>query len=152
MPLEIDVINLNPLRKLPISEKNIKEIAKKILYRFGRKNGSIGFIFVGNQKIRSLNKKYMRRDRATDVLSFVLDKNSVCFSGGLVGDVYISLDMAHKNGKVFKTGFRKELILYVIHGILHLLGFGDKTKKEKTRIRRLERKLMVEFYQSTKNG
>ena len=84
----------------------------------------------------------MNRNRATDVLSFILEEKSISGKKKLIGDVYISSFAARKNASRFKTNFRKEIFLYVIHGTLHLLGFGDKTAKEKNKIQKLEQKFL----------
>ena len=78
----------------------------------------------------------MGRTFATDVLAFGLE------GAPLVGDIYISSDMAKKNSRVYGTGFKREIALYTIHGVLHLMGMADKTKKEKERIRRMEARFL----------
>jgi probable rRNA maturation factor len=78
---------------------------------------------VGNGRMRELNKKYRRKDKATDVLSFQY---------GNSGEVAICLKEVKKNAKKFKSTLNKELTRVLIHGILHVLGYSHKgmAKKE----------------------
>lgn len=133
MPLRIKISNLNKRR---INQKAIKKTAIFILQSFKKDDALVDITFVSNRKIRTLNKKYMRRNESTDVLSFLLEEKK------LIGDIYISTDMAYNNAKRFKTGFAEEVHRYVIHGLLHFLGFRDRTIKEKNKIRKLEDKFL----------
>lgn len=140
MPLKVRVSNLNKKRKIP--RRLIRKTASSVLGSFGKKKALVDITFISDRRIKALNKKYMARDRATDVLSFVFKKPFFSGDIGIVGDIYISSDMAFGAARRFGTGFRKELLLYTIHGVLHLLGFGDETAKEKKRIRKLEKKFL----------
>lgn len=136
MPLKIKINNLTKARK--IDKTLIRRTASRVLRSFNKNNAAVGIIFVNDKKIRVLNRKYVKRNAATDVLSFLLGK------APLLGDVYISSDRALVNAKRFGTLFKEEILLYVIHGVLHLLDFGDKTAKEKKRMRKLEESFLKE--------
>ena len=139
MSLKIKINNLNKKRR--IEPKKIKKACSYLLRSFGKKNVLIDMTFVGDGAIKRLNKKYMRRDRPTDVLSFRLDPAGRA-GNGLIGDIYISSDTAYANSRRFGTPYGREIILYAVHGLLHLIGFGDKTKSEKNKIRMLESKFL----------
>jgi len=143
MPLKIRISNLNKKRK--VNRKEIEKAALKILTGYRKKDTLIDITFVGNARIKALNKKYMRRTGPTDVLSFVLEEKHLPRKKRLIGDIYISSDMASSNAGRFNTSFRKEILLYTVHGMLHILGFGDKTAKEKKKIRRLEKRFLKEL-------
>jgi len=136
MPLKIRISNLNKKRK--IDARAPKKAALRVLRDFGKTKALIDITFVDNRKIKALNKKYMGRNRSTDVLSFLLEEGAARRKDRLIGDIYISSDTASENAGRFKTSFDKELFRYVIHGILHLVGFNDKTVKEKNKIKKLE--------------
>ncbi len=137
MPLEIRIKNLDKRKK--IDRIAVKEAVLGVLRGFGKRDCAIDITFVGTRRIKALNKKYMKRRGPTDVLSFSL--------GGkrLIGDIYISSEAAKSNAKRFNTCFRKEILLYAIHGALHVLGLGDKTAGEKKKIRRLESRFLKEL-------
>lgn len=122
----IVVKNLN--RKFRINEKFIKKAAKDILSIIHKQKG-LEIIFLGDKEIKPINKKYKRRNAPTDVLSFELDE---------LGEIIISSDTALKNSEIFHTSFEEEIVLYVIHGILHLFGYDDGTVREKKRMSKKE--------------
>ena len=145
MPLKVKISNLNKKRKF--NKAVIKRKALTVLKAFNKKNALIDITFVTDKKIKALNKKYMSRNRETDVLSFSFVEKML--SGkNIFGDIYISSDRAAFNARRFGSIFDKELLLYVIHGILHVLGFGDKTKKEKKLMRKLEERFLKKLWKS----
>ena len=90
--------------------------------------------------MRKLNKRYFRSDAPTDVIAFNL--SDVFDEGDLTGEVIISVEQALYNADIFSNTVNNELLLYVVHGLLHLLGFKDATlsalkKKEIRRINSL---------------
>lgn len=124
---------------MPLNLAQIVRIARTILHheRIGR--GSLSIVFVTALKIRNLNRKYLKRGYATDVLAFDL-KEGKC--GGITGDIVISTDAALRNGKAYKTSTGKEIVLYLIHGILHLLGFDDHAPRDIRIMRKKEREIL----------
>ena len=75
----------------------------------------------------TLNKKYLNNTSLTDVVTFDFTTNKKTIEG----DVYISIDRVKENAKKYKQLFKTELLRIIIHGLLHLIGFSDKTKEEK---------------------
>jgi len=143
-------------KKIPVYPKRIKKTILKILSKEGlKKSGAITVCFVNERKIKKLNLKYHNKNAPTDVLTFDLsDKKNLsrrsdrrrsrasevgipsqgtyglkASSGTTLADIVVSTDAAIQNAKSFKTTPFYELNLYVIHGILHLLGYDDKTAK-----------------------
>ena len=95
---------------------------------------SLSIVFVGSQRMRAVNKKYLKHDYVTDVLTFGL--------GGGVGEIIICPQIACANAKEHQTSTEKEIILYVIHGILHLAGYDDHSPKDILQMRSMENKLL----------
>ncbi len=139
-------------KKIPVYPKRIKKTILKILSKEGlKKSGAITVCFVNERKIKKLNLKYHNKNAPTDVLTFdlsdkkiALGDNSMRFSvvrkvpytflhhkKNLLADIVVSTDAAIQNARAFKTTPFYELNLYVIHGILHLLGYDDKTSKKR---------------------
>ena len=104
-------------RSLPVSQRRIKNLALKALKDLGLASWRIDFSFVGDRRMRALNREYHRTDLPTDVLAFDY--------GDRRADIIISLDTARRNSRLYKTKFKDEVLLYVIHGILHLAGYRD---------------------------
>jgi probable rRNA maturation factor len=138
--VEIKIINLN--KKYKLNEARLKKIIRDVL-KYLRKSGAaeFEFVFLDDRSIRRLNKKYKNTDRATDVLSFRLDRDAPG-GGKFLGNIFISVDRAFANAGIFSTGPENELVLYVIHGILHLFGYDDETPVPRRRMRDKERKVL----------
>ncbi len=127
--MKINIENLN--RKRKISPGKITKICQVVLKSLKKNNIELNIVFVSNQKIRSLNRKYLKSDRATDVLAFDQGpiKEKTVFKN--LGDIIVSSDKAFQNAQLFNVTFFEEIALYVIHGILHLLGYDDVKNKDK---------------------
>jgi len=103
---------------------------------------------VTRQRIQAFNKKFLRRSHSTDVLAFDARDPGSCRhnpkrkADGIAGDIIISTDEALKNSRIFKTTLSRELALYMVHGILHLLGFDDHRPKDIVQMRKKEQALL----------
>ncbi|MFA6129730.1 MAG: rRNA maturation RNase YbeY [Candidatus Omnitrophota bacterium] len=134
--VNITITNLQ--NKLPIPEIRIKNLILKIIKGEGfKKSGFINICFTDNILIKKLNLRFLRTNRATDVLAFNLSNNET--KGRLLADIVISTDTAITNARSFKTTASDELLLYVSHGILHILGFNDHTKTDTRLMRKKEK-------------
>jgi len=131
--MEITIKNLQ--NKLPINNKKIEKLIRKILKSEKAKPDWINICFTGNPLIGKLNKKFLKTTGPTDVLAFNLGSRK-----NILADIVISTDTAIKQAKAFKTTPQKELMLYVAHGILHILGFDDHTKSQINLMRKKESK------------
>jgi probable rRNA maturation factor len=92
----------------------------------------INYIFCSDKFLLSLNKNYLHHDTFTDIITF----NYTSFEKSrndkkLSGDIFISVDRVRENACLFKSSFSSELHRIMIHGVLHLAGHDDKTKKDK---------------------
>jgi probable rRNA maturation factor len=130
------MIEINNLTKFYLDEKKLKEIVKKVLTGKLKKN-DLSVAFVSPEVIKKLNRKYRKKNKITDVLSFSESKNQkkelkIKKTGESVslGEIIICPQEINKNAKKFKSRFEKELYRVLIHGILHLLGY-DHEKSEK---------------------
>lgn len=99
-----------------VSEAIIKE---------NRKAGEINYVFCDDAFLHKLNKKYLDHDTLTDIISF-----DYTVGKELHGDIYISVERVTENATDFSVEFDTELHRVIIHGILHLCGYKDKSEKE----------------------
>jgi probable rRNA maturation factor len=129
-------ITINNLQnKLPIPEAGIKNLIRRILKGEKiKKSGYINICFTDNKLIKKLNARFLNTPRATDVIAFNLSNKT---STALLADIAISTESAISNSRSFKNSPAKELLLYVAHGILHILGFDDHSN---TQIRLMRKK------------
>jgi len=136
---------INESQKTCPDQEVLKKVVNKIFDSEGvTGNVGINLLFTGDKKIASLNKQFLGRNEPTDVISFGSKRRLVPTKNlkGFIGEVVISLDTAEYNAKRFNTTIQKEIFLYVIHGVLHLMGYGDKTKKEQRIIQEKQNKIL----------
>jgi len=88
--------------------------------------GDVSFIFCSDNYLLEVNKKYLTHDYYTDIITFDYVEGEL-----ISGDIFISTDRVKENAKEFSTTTENELNRILIHGILHLLGYKDKIKKDK---------------------
>ena len=106
----------------------IKGILKK-----ERVEGKVNLVLVNDKEIRKLNRKFRKKDKATDVLAFPMKEE------GILGDIAISVETAKRNAKRFGLSYREEIKRLAVHGVLHLLGY--KHGKEMRRAEKVYQKL-----------
>lgn len=145
----MEIVFENLQKKVALNPPQILKIVKTILRHEGVREASLSIVFVSHQRIKAFNKKYLGRDHATDVLAFDLTERRCTArrdpTGNVrhvIGDIIISTDAAVKNSRTYKTKLSEELALYIIHGILHLLGFDDHKGRDIKRMRDREEKLL----------
>ncbi|MFA4015819.1 MAG: hypothetical protein RUDDFDWM_000912 [Candidatus Fervidibacterota bacterium] len=116
----------------------------------------VSILFCDDKLITNLNYSYLKRDHPTDVLSFsqlspseletIKRKHKCCSSNPvLLGDIVISVERAIKQAKRYKHSAQEELMRLVIHGLLHLLGYSDSSKEERTEMSKREVALLRSF-------
>jgi probable rRNA maturation factor len=130
--MKIEIVNKQKIKKVNL--KKIKKILKEISSLLNLSSKKISFVLSDNRFIKELNKKFFKRNSSTDVISFPLSDE---IDKDYLGEVVVSVEEAMK-----ENNWEKELILYLVHGILHLLGFKDKKKKERIIMRKKEEEIM----------
>ncbi|MCH6574734.1 MAG: rRNA maturation RNase YbeY [Bacteroidetes bacterium] len=122
-------------------KKNIRSTVLKIFTILVQpKDSEICISFVDDKTIRELNNSYRNINRATDVLSFPQDGPD--FS--ILGDIVISVDTAKRHAVRYENTYEFEIKKLIVHGILHLLGFDHKKKKETIVMREKEKQLLAQ--------
>jgi len=117
------------VRRSPLSRAAAAALARRVLRAEGVRDAVLSLTFVGRRRIRSLNRRYLGRDRETDVIAFALPGAP----GPLVGDVYCSPDAAARAARRFGVSAREELRRLVVHGVLHVLGLDHPEGPGRTR-------------------
>jgi len=149
--IKVNISNTNKNR--PIQASEIKRLALFTLGKVYRKRtGNINIVFLSDTGIKRLNRRFKKRDRATDVLCFCFDQGGMRFEDAgceVTADIYISTDTAFSNASRYRNHFKKEIYLYVIHGILHMCGYTDgKPTARKKMVRKQEE--LLEQYETKK--
>lgn len=105
----------------------------KVIASENNKPGEINFIFCSDKYLHKINLTYLKQNTYTDTITFDYSEN-----GLLSGDVFISIERVKENAKKFNTRFTNELHRVMVHGILHLFGYKDKTHAQKVIMREKE--------------
>ncbi len=131
------MIEFNNLTTAAVDEEFLRKIAKIILAGENKneKKIDLSVAFVGQGRIRDLNKKYRRKNKTTDVLAFGQNQK---FIEPFLGEIVICLREVKKNAKRLGTTFEKELARVLIHGILHLLDYDHE--KSEMRAKKMQEK------------
>jgi probable rRNA maturation factor len=129
---------LNRQKKFRIDFGRFERLLKKLVRHYGLNRPEIALSFVDDPEIRELNRKFRKRDKPTDVLSFPLNEKA---SDGrfYLGDIIIAVPTASAQATELSHGLERELEYLAIHGFLHLLGYehGQGHEEEEAAIRRL---------------
>lgn len=113
-------------------ERKWTDWINKVIKQHGQKAGNISIIFCDDLYLLDMNKRYLGHDYYTDIITFPLAEDK------MEGELYISIDRIMDNAKRFQQDIEQEKLRVMIHGILHLIGFKDKTKAEQKQMRKLE--------------
>ena len=115
------------------NEGLIKKWISEIVLFYGKRLGRINYLFCSDEYIYDANVKYLNHDTYTDIITF----DSV--EGNLIsGDILISVERVGENAKTLSLSFEEELHRVIIHGVLHLLGFKDKSDADAQLMRQKE--------------
>ena len=117
---ELIVSHQHRRRRFP--RRETLRTVRDVLKGEGARVHAISVVFVGSRYIRSINRKYLSHDTVTDVLAFPLgDEKSA------EGEIYVNLDRAASQAREYGVSMRNETRRLIVHGLLHLLGYDDRT-------------------------
>lgn len=112
----------------------LKKWLKSTIETEKQKLGVLNYIFCSDAYLLEMNLSYLNHDTLTDIITF--DNAEV--KGLIEGDIFISIDRVKENSIKFEVPFEDELHRVMVHGALHLLGYKDKKKEEKEKMREKE--------------
>lgn len=111
----------------------LKNWIKEICVSEGKIVGNLNYIFTSNQAVLGINKEYLKHNYFTDIITFNYNQEKL-----INGDLYISIDKVRENAVEYGQEFNMELHRVIIHGVFHLLGYGDSSPNEETVMRKKE--------------
>ena len=132
--------------KMPkIRRRDTSTWIKAVVASYGKKVGSIAYIFCNDEKILEVNKQYLQHDYYTDIITFDYcdDEAQMGRKDTISGDLFISLDTVRTNAEQQGTTYDEELHRVIIHGILHLVGINDKAPGEREIMEAAENKALA---------
>jgi rRNA maturation RNase YbeY len=129
--MSVEIIRRDQGKKL--SSRKLKKVAQKVLAIVERDQAELCLVLVGNREIRELNAKFRKKDYPTDVLSFPAG-DELPTGVQLLGDVVISVEKAREQAEHRGRTLDEEMVLLVIHGVVHLLGYDHERSAKDARI------------------
>jgi rRNA maturation RNase YbeY len=124
----------------PTDKQKLSRWLKNIATGEGKKPGDLHYIFVTDEKILDLNRRFLQHDYYTDILTF--DNSS---GNTVAGEMYISIHTVRANAESYQTGFDCELRRVMAHGVLHLCGYNDLTETEQSLMREAETRYLKQW-------
>jgi rRNA maturation RNase YbeY len=111
--------------KTPL-KRILKAWIKEFVSNHGKKVGELAFVFCSDEKILEVNQNFLQHDYYTDIITF-----DYCEGEIVSGDIFISVERVKENATSHNAEYNTELIRVLAHGVLHLIGFQDKSPKKK---------------------
>ncbi len=115
------------------NKKIVKDWIERTIQNERYVSGNINVIFTSDKYLLSINKKYLKHNYYTDIVTF-----NYCDERVIQGDIFISIDTVKNNSKRFGVKYSEEMHRVIIHGILHLIGYDDQNDEERALMRQKE--------------
>jgi probable rRNA maturation factor len=115
------------------NELKTREWVLQTIIKENKTLGEINYIFCSDDYLHKMNVEHLNHDTFTDIITF-----NYCAGDIISSDIFISIDRVKENADTFQASFGNELKRVMIHGVLHLLGYDDKTEEDKETMRAKE--------------
>jgi probable rRNA maturation factor len=136
----MSVVIINRQRTKKINTRLLKQIVNELLAELKIESAELGINLVGAHEMALVNKTFLQHKGSTDVITFdYADKATETI---FAGELFICVDDAISQAKQFKTNWQSEIVRYVIHGVLHLLGHDDHRVAPRKKMKREENRLL----------
>ncbi len=130
---------INNQRKIKFEKRIFQEFTEKAIIETPETNGkSVTIAFVSDRKMRELNKRFRKKDKTTDVLSFPFEPDEFDPEENTLGDIVISIEQAQRQAAENNLNLETEIKQLILHGILHLCGYDHETDDGEMNARELE--------------
>lgn len=144
--IHIDVANLQ--RAVPLDRRQLRRAVRLVLCDAGIVDAIISLAVVDDATMRQLHRRFLGEDTPTDVLSFVLEQDE----GMLEGEIIVGAETARRQAPRYGWTAERELLLYALHGALHLVGYDDRTPQKRARMLRRQKKYLARLGVPQKRG
>jgi probable rRNA maturation factor len=143
---------LNRQDRVPVDRRKIGAAARRILKALGYEGYELTVVLVEDREIARLNRRYFRRNRSTNVISFpMMDGTPVSLRARMLGDVIISADTARRDAEEVGKKAEEEILFLLIHGILHLTGYDHEgSRGEQRKMEEKEKEIFSFFIKSSR--
>lgn len=145
-----------------LKRRTARESLRRVLETLGFEPGTVNYIFCSDKYLLKINRQYLNHDTYTDIITFAYSENDLAGEGfgfaeegvkgkkaknRLSGDIYISVPRIKENAKLFHVKQIDELNRVLVHGLLHLVGYKDKTPKEEALMHKMEDKMLASCFE-----
>jgi probable rRNA maturation factor len=131
--------------KTPVSLRDRAKLKKFIEEAFRKEKKkllSLNFIFCKDKDLLEINHQYLKHDFYTDIITFELSERDA----PIEGEIYISIDRVKDNSRKLGEPFYQELHRVIFHGVLHLCGYKDKSKRDTVKMRKKEEQFLFQYF------
>jgi len=118
----------------------VKKFLEEVIVAEKKRPGDLSFIFTNDNKLLGINKRFLEHDYYTDVISFSYNEGRV-----IKGEVYISIDTVRRNASFYGSAQIDEVLRVMIHGTLHLCGYGDTDEEELNKMEEIQEMYLREL-------
>jgi len=121
--IEFFFVDIQPIS---IDFKSVRKYVNKLIINELKQSGNISIIFCSDDYLLEVNKQYLNHDYYTDIITFDYVEENI-----ISGDLYISINRVKENSEIYENQYVTEIYRVIFHGILHLVGYKDKTEDDK---------------------
>jgi probable rRNA maturation factor len=143
--VKTEIANQQKIKRINV--KIVSLILRKVFYLLDKPSAQVSVLFCDNDFITRLNKRFFKKSWPTDVIAFPLQDG---LDAKYLGEIVISVEQAANVCGFYGKKWQEELTLYLIHGVLHLLGYDDTTAKEKKIMDKKQEKILSELLKNNK--
>jgi probable rRNA maturation factor len=127
--------------RLAVRPARLRQAIRTVLTQAGVSAGQVDVLVVGQRAMQALNRAHLAHDWPTDVISFAIERSARRLEGAIV----VCAAVARRAARRFGWTAADELLLYTVHGALHLVGYSDHDPAARARMRRRERRVLASF-------
>lgn len=137
------LINISNRTRSRVDLKLLKTVCRRFLLSRKLTRAELSVVLVGDSLMRRLNRQTRRQDKVTDVLSF-RDSDAAVKDKNFLGEIVIDYQQIKRQAKLYQVSVRQELVFILVHGLLHLVGYDDRTAAAARRMERLGREFIAQ--------